>query len=37
MPQAGWLVLADSYFPGWKAFVQLGGGSDQELQIFRAD
>jgi O-antigen/teichoic acid export membrane protein len=20
MPEAGWLVLADSYFPGWKAF-----------------
>jgi O-antigen/teichoic acid export membrane protein len=37
MPQAGWLVLADSYFPGWKAFLQLGDGSEQELQIFRAN
>jgi O-antigen/teichoic acid export membrane protein len=37
MPQAGWLVLSDSYFPGWKAFLRLDDGTEQELQIFRAD
>ena len=37
LPQAGWVVLADSYFPGWKAFLQLDDGSEQELQIYRAD
>jgi len=34
------LVLADSYFPGWKAFRRpLGAGEDkeQELEIHRAD
>jgi O-antigen/teichoic acid export membrane protein len=37
LPHAGWLVLADSYFPGWKAFRQLEDGSEQELQVYRAD
>ncbi len=34
------LVLADSYFPGWKAFRRpqgTGEGEEQELEIYRAD
>jgi len=37
MPRRGWLVLADSYFPGWKAFLQMDEGQEQELQIYKAD
>jgi O-antigen/teichoic acid export membrane protein len=37
LPRDGWLVLADSYFPGWKAFLQLDDGQEQELGIYRAD
>jgi O-antigen/teichoic acid export membrane protein len=36
LPRDGWLVLADSYFPGWKAFQQLENGQEQELDIYRA-
>ena len=37
----GWLVLTDSYFPGWKAFVRPAGEETEEneqgLAIHRAD
>ncbi len=32
--QPSWLILTDSYFPGWKAFVRpLGGSDDQEREV----
>jgi len=32
--EAAWLVLADSYFPGWKAFVRpRGAGEEAEAQV----
>jgi len=40
--EPGWLVLADSYFPGWKAYGQIPNqqtsqSPESELTIFRAD
>ena len=35
-----WLVLADSYFPGWKAYVRPAGSgeeAEQEAPIYRVD
>ena len=30
----GWLILTDSYFPGWRAFIRpIGAGDDQEREI----
>ena len=38
IPQPTWLVLADSYFPGWKAYAQsLDSDTEIELTIHRAD
>jgi len=36
MPQPGWLLLTDSYFPGWKAYDRVEE-SEEELQIYQAD
>lgn len=35
--EPSWLVLADSYFPGWKAFVQGGEGTEREVEIYRVN
>ncbi|MDH4207960.1 MAG: flippase, partial [Anaerolineae bacterium] len=37
LSQPGWLVLADSYFPGWRAYLQLSDGQERELHLYRAD
>jgi len=38
--EPSWLVLADSYFPGWKAFVRPQGAGEedeQEVTLYRVD
>jgi O-antigen/teichoic acid export membrane protein len=38
--ESSWLVLADSYFPGWKAFVRpqdAGEEAEAEIEIHRVD
>ena len=37
LSQPGWLILADSYFPGWRAYLQVGDGQERDLHIYRAD
>ena len=40
MPDAGFLVLADSYFPGWKAYSrppEADAKGEKEIPIYRAD
>ncbi|MCJ7666857.1 MAG: YfhO family protein, partial [Anaerolineae bacterium] len=36
MGRSGWLLLTDSYFPGWRAYDRVGEG-EKELKIYRAD
>ncbi len=33
----GYLVLADNYFPGWKAYDTQPGSQEQEIPIYRAN
>jgi O-antigen/teichoic acid export membrane protein len=38
--EPSWLVLADSYFPGWKAFVRpqgMGEEAETEIKIYRVN
>nr|HID14447.1 flippase [Anaerolineae bacterium] len=38
--EPGWLILADSYFPGWRAFVRPQGAgeeAEQQVEIYRVD
>ena len=35
--QGGYLVLADTHFPGWKAYDTRPGSDEQEIPIYRAN
>lgn len=37
LSDGGYLVLADTHFPGWKAFDTRPGQSEQEIPIYRAN
>lgn len=37
LSHSGYLVLADNWFPGWKAYDTQPGQSEQEVSIYRAD
>ncbi len=37
LSEPGWLVLADSYFPGWKAYIATGDGHEKETHIYKAN
>jgi len=40
LDEPGWLILTDSYFPGWRAFVRPQGASEEaerEVEIVRVD
>jgi O-antigen/teichoic acid export membrane protein len=37
MPRPGWLVLTDSYFSGWRAYVRTDDAEEQEVRLYKAD
>jgi len=37
LDEPAWLVLTDSYFPGWQAYVSTDGAEEVEVPIYRAD
>jgi O-antigen/teichoic acid export membrane protein len=37
LPRPGYLVLADNWFPGWRAYDTQPGLSEQEIPLYRAD
>jgi O-antigen/teichoic acid export membrane protein len=37
LPHAGYLVLADNWFPGWRAYDTQPGGGEQEISLYRAN
>jgi O-antigen/teichoic acid export membrane protein len=37
LPRAGYLLLVDNWFPGWKAYDTQPGRDEQEIPLYRAD
>ncbi|MGB9880530.1 MAG: oligosaccharide flippase family protein, partial [Anaerolineae bacterium] len=37
LPESGYLVLADNWFPGWKAYDTQPGQYEQEIPLYRAN
>lgn len=37
LPQGGYLVLSDNWFPGWKAYDAQPGQEEQEIPLYRAN